>query len=104
MDAIKTMYVVKVTDPNHEAFGQYYGGFNKGSERPYYVKKIAKAKWHSNPRDIFVRDHESVVTINFTIGEEMIQERECQSLSHTNTILTSNGISLNAYSAHPRLN
>lgn len=104
MDTTKTMYVVKVTDVNHEAFGQYYGGYNKTSERPYYVKKITKAKWYSNPKDIFVRAHESVVTIGVTVSEEMVQERSCRSLAHTDTILTHNGISLNAFSAHSRLN
>lgn len=105
MDATKLMYVVKVNDPSHEAFGQYYGGFNKGAERPYYVKKITKAKWYSNARDIYLRDYETLVAINLQINEDMVQENDrssSNSYSNSNTILTSSGISLNAFSAHSR--
>lgn len=101
ISANKTMYVVKVTDESHESYGLYYGGYNKAAERPYYVKKKSKAKFYSNPRDIFVREYESIVTINFQVSDDMIVEHKVSSLvRHTNTVLTSNGIQLNSFSAH----
>lgn len=96
----KLMYVVKVTDETNEFYGLYYGGYNKAAERPYYVKKISKAKFYSNARDIFMRDYESIVTINFQISDDMVFEQEVSSTArYTNTVLTSNGIPLNSFSA-----
>lgn len=97
----KLMYVVKVTDETNEFYGLYYGGYNKAAERPYYVKKISKAKFYSNARDIFMRDYESIVPITFLISDDMIVEQAAsESVRYTNTVLTSNGIPLNSFSAH----
>lgn len=101
--SLKTMFVVKVTDESQKEFGQYYGGFNKGAERPYYVRNIRRAKLYSNPKDIFFRPTESVVPVQIKVSDEMFSEMPAlNGAASTLMITTSQGVQLQNHSSNTR--
>lgn len=97
----KVMFVVKVTNPNHPSFGQYYGGYSKPADRPYYVKRLSRAKLYSNSKDIYIRPEiEEVFPIRMKVSDDMFEigDRLPTPMQMSTSITTAEGHLLTACS------